>query len=672
MISLKDNIEILKGIGKIKSLSYAKLGIRTIGDFLYFFPRDYQNRTIIKNISDTEPGEMTAVKANVIKVSKTPYIRNHKSMLKVRVSDGFQVMDIIYFNANYLANNFIPGEEYYFYGKVGKNSAIKQMIHPEYSKEEMGIVPIYHLTQGITQKEIRKRISSVIDLAYEIKEYMPSHVMEKHNLADINFAIKNIHFPTNIDNLNIAKKRIIYDELFFLELGLFMMKTVKGIGNSLTAKTDEFIESLPYELTKAQAKVVREIEKDMESDMAMSRLLQGDVGSGKTAVAEIAMYKAVKSGYQGAFMAPTDVLVKQHYANLKRNFEPYGINVDYLSGHMKKAEKNAVLERLKLGETDIAIGTHALIQDNVEFQNLGLVVTDEQHRFGVSQRRLLNEKGASPDVLIMTATPIPRTLAMVIYGDTDFSVIDELPPGRKNIITKCVLSKAENKIYSIVLDEIQKGRQVYVVAPLIEESEMIEAKSATQLYDELRKKFKGYRIGLLHGAMNSEEKEEIMAKFAEGEIKLLVSTVVIEVGIDVPNASVMVIENCERFGLAQMHQLRGRVGRGNQQSYCFLIMGKTGEVAIERAKVMCESNDGFLIAEKDLDLRGPGDVFGTVQHGIMDTHLTEMVKHMDVMEELRDTVIDILKADPNLLTPGNYEIRQRVEHLLGQNIRFEL
>lgn len=674
MMFLNDEITTLKGIGKKKSLCYAGLGINTIGDFLYHFPRDYEDRSREKHIYEITAGEVALVRGTVIEVKKNnfPYARGKKQLLRVSISDGIQVMEAIYFNAYYLSDKLKKGEEYYFYGRVRTNEHPKQMIHPDFSKERPGIVPVYPLTKGITQKDIRRHISGVVNLADEIGEYLPKHVIKKHDLVDISFALKNIHLPGDIESLNLAKKRIIYDEMFFLELGLFMMKLTSGKGQRHEGDIEAFIKTLPYQLTSAQKKVVDEISRDMESDIAMSRLLQGDVGSGKTAVAEIAMYKAVRSGCQAAFMVPTDVLMKQHYGNLKNHFEKHEIKVSYLSGGMKSSEKASVIKSLKAGEIDIIVGTHALIQPDVEFFNLGLVITDEQHRFGVSQRKLLNEKGESPDILIMTATPIPRTLAMVIYGDTDISIIDELPPGRKQIITTCVLRKAEKKVYDIVLGEVIKGRQAYIVAPLIEESVAVDAKSAVELFEELKKRFSGYCVGLLHGGMSREEKDAVMLDFAEGKIKILVSTVVIEVGIDVPNATIMVIENCERFGLAQMHQLRGRVGRGARQSYCFLIMGNSSEIAVERAKVMCESNDGFLISEKDLDLRGPGDVFGTRQHGILDTHLTEMVKHMDVMEELRDTVIEILREDPDLSSEKNSELNERVYGMFGKDIGLNL
>lgn len=672
MISLNDGIDSLRGIGKVKVQNYARLGISTVKDLLYFFPAGYQDRSEEKHIHSIQPGEVVLVKGTVINAQKTPYFRNKTRLFKLKISDGFQEMEIVYFNANYLDKSFKIGEEYYFYGKIGKSGYKKQMIHPEFSKEKQGIVPIYSMTKGISQNEIRKRVSDVLFLADEIEEYLPDFVLKRYDLPEISYALKHIHKPESVEALNLAKKRIIYEELFFLETGFYMMKNISGQGQSHMGEVDAFVNSLPYDLTDAQKRVVSEIGRDMESDFAMSRLLQGDVGSGKTVVAETAMYKAVISGSQSVFMAPTDVLVRQHFKNFKRDFKSHNISVECLSGGMNVKERTEILQKLRSGKIDILVGTHALLQDDVEFFNLGLVVTDEQHRFGVSQRRVLNEKGASPDVLIMTATPIPRTLSMVLYGDTDISIIDSLPPGRKEIITLCVLKKAEHKIYNIVKEELHKGRQAYVVAPLIEKSELIDAKSAVELYDELKVEFKEFSIGLLHGNMSREEKESVMLKFSEGKIRLLVSTVVIEVGIDVPNASVMVIENCERFGLAQMHQLRGRVGRGSEQSYCFLILGSDSKLALERAGVMRESNDGFYISERDLDLRGPGDVLGTRQHGIQDSHLTAMVSHMDVMEELRDAVAEMLREDKDLSLPENRILKERVTSIFGEKISMDL
>ena len=433
----------------------------------------------------------------------------------------------------------------------------------------------------------------------------------------------------------------------------------------------EFIDSLPYPLTKAQERCVREITADLISSKPMNRLIQGDVGSGKTAVAQTAMFKAVRSGYQAVMMAPTEILARQHYEGISRDFDAFGIKTGFLSGSMKASEKRQVLEDLANGSVQVLIGTHAVIQPDVVFDNLGLVITDEQHRFGVSQRIKLKDKGDMPNVLVMTATPIPRTLAVVLYGDMDVSVIDEMPPGRIPIITRCLTGDgARDKCYDFVERQIRQGRQAYVVTPLIDESEAMDARSVTQVYDELAKRFS--RTEMIHGAMKQAEKDDIMARFSAGEIDVLVSTVVIEVGINVPNAAVMVIENAERFGLAQLHQLRGRVGRGQWQSYCFLIIEGSSEVAEKRGKIMEESSDGFYIAEEDLKLRGPGEIFGTRQHGLPDMRLADMVKHMTVLNAARDEAKALLEADPHLEKPENAPLKRRVEKLFGEDLTLNL
>ena len=671
MTSLNSSTTCLKGVGAKKAEKLERLGIKTLGDVLYHFPRDYEDRRYPVPISQLEVGRVQLVCGFVKDIYKSPY-RRGKQLTKITITDGESQMGIVYFNAPYVANNLQRGEEYYFYGRVSENRGAKQMAHPEFAKGVEGIIPVYPLTKGITQGDIRKYQREAIKYVDEVTDFMPPSIIREKDLCPIKEAMVNIHFPEDEGALNEARKRIIYDELFLMQIGLLMMKKGGGEGSSFPASTDDFVNSLPYDLTGAQKRAVSEIERDMESHMAMNRLLQGDVGSGKTAVAETAMYKAVKSGAQAAFMAPTDLLVKQHYENMSRDFEKHGISVGCLTGHMKTSEKNEVLEKLADGTIEIVVGTHALIQDGVEFENLGLVITDEQHRFGVNQRMNLKSKGSSPDILVMTATPIPRTLAVVIYGDMDVSVIDELPPGRQPIITKYYGEERRRAIYERLNSQLDAGRQVYVVCPLIDESESIDARSATEVYEELQKLYRGRRVALLHGEMKQEEKDHVMNRFGAGEIDVLVSTVVIEVGIDVSNATVMIIENAERFGLAQMHQLRGRVGRGSEQSYCMLILGSKGEIALERAKVLSESTDGFYISERDLDLRGPGEVFGTRQHGIPDTHLADMVRHIDIMEELRVNAMELLEKDPRLKSPENANLRERVESLFNEDITMSL
>lgn len=695
MISLTDDITVLKGVGTKKAEKLAKLGVRTVGDILFLFPRDYEDRSVPVAISELVPGSGsgTLVQGRVISKYKSPY-RRGRQISRATITDGQGFLDVVYFNAPYALNGLRTDRDQFFFGRVTENQGRLQMIHPQFADGIEGIVPVYPLTKGITQMELRRYAKTAIQLMTQTDDlvqdrmfgdYMPQRIISEKKLCSLAEALKNIHFPDDQEALNEARKRIIYDELFIMQLGLLMMKRGKSTGAAHTADEKPFTDSLPYPLTNAQARAVSEICRDLSDEMAMNRLLQGDVGSGKTAVAETAMYKVVMSGSQAAFMAPTDLLMKQHYETFKRDFEPFGIKVGYLSGHMKAQEKKQILEGMAAGEIDIVVGTHALIQEGVSFADLGLVITDEQHRFGVNQRMSFSEKGNEPDILVMTATPIPRTLAVIFYGDLDVSVIDELPPGRQEIVTRYYGSERRNAIYHRLVSQLEAGHQAYVVCPLIEDSDMIEARSAVSVCDELKRLYKNVRImngdepggrqinvELLHGEMKQDEKDKIMTRFAAGKIDVLVSTVVIEVGIDVPNATVMIIENAERFGLAQLHQLRGRVGRGKDQSYCMLILGSQGKIALERAKVLAESSDGFYISERDLDLRGPGEVFGTRQHGIPDTHLADMISHIDIMEEMRGYAMDVLEEDRELAKPENRKLKERVNMLFSENVTMNL
>ena len=695
MISLTDDITVLKGVGTKKAEKLAKLGVRTVGDILFLFPRDYEDRSVPVAISELVPGSGsgTLVQGRVISKYKSPY-RRGRQISRATITDGQGFLDVVYFNAPYALNGLRTDRDQFFFGRVTENQGRLQMIHPQFADGIEGIVPVYPLTKGITQMELRRYAKTAIQLMTQTDDlvqdrmfgdYMPQRIISEKKLCSLAEALKNIHFPDDQEALNEARKRIIYDELFIMQLGLLMMKRGKSTGAAHTADEKPFTDSLPYPLTNAQARAVSEICRDLSDEMAMNRLLQGDVGSGKTAVAETAMYKVVMSGSQAAFMAPTDLLMKQHYETFKRDFEPFGIKVGYLSGHMKAQEKKQILEGMAAGEIDIVVGTHALIQEGVSFADLGLVITDEQHRFGVNQRMSFSEKGNEPDILVMTATPIPRTLAVIFYGDLDVSVIDELPPGRQEIVTRYYGSERRNAIYHRLVSQLEAGHQAYVVCPLIEDSDMIEARSAVSVCDELKRLYKNVRImngdepggrqinvELLHGEMKQDEKDEIMTRFAAGKIDVLVSTVVIEVGIDVSNATVMIIENAERFGLAQLHQLRGRVGRGKDQSYCMLILGSQGKIALERAKVLAESSDGFYISERDLDLRGPGEVFGTRQHGIPDTHLADMISHIDIMEEMRGYAMDVLEEDRELAKSENRKLKERVNMLFSENVTMNL
>ena len=552
------------------------------------------------------------------------------------------------------------GHRYKFYGKIsntyGKITISSPVFDEEGKDSNTGkIIPIYPLTYQLSQNVLRKIIENGLkEVQNQLRETLPSYILKDYNLQGINEATQKIHFPKNFDEFNIARKRLVFEELLSTQLALLELKNSylteeKGIQFSKDAKISDIINKLPFKLTKAQLRVIEEIDTNMESEKPMNRLLQGDVGSGKTVVAMCAAYKAVKSGYQAAIMAPTAILATQHLENFKNILEEMGIRVELLISGITKKNKEGILERLKNGDIDILIGTHAIIEENVIFKNLGLVVTDEQHRFGVKQRTKIAEKGKNPDVLVMTATPIPRTLALILYGDLDISIIDELPPNRKKIETFAVSKKLEQRVDSFIQKQIEEGRQAYIVCPLVEENEEMDLQSVQKLYEKYKTEiFPQYKVEYIHGKMKAKEKDEIMAKFKQHEIDILISTTVIEVGVDVPNANIMVIEDAERFGLAALHQLRGRVGRGQYQSYCILKYEGKGETVRKRMKVMCETNDGFIISEKDLELRGSGDFFGTMQHGLPEFKIANLFEDMNILKSVQSVAIRIIEDDTKL------------------------
>jgi len=672
-MGISERVTAIKGIGNKKAESLKKLSIEKIEDFLCFYPREYQDRRDTANIKDISAGKAFLIKARVLLIVNNNRYYAKKQVLRLLVADESDSLEVVFFNAKYLVNSFKQDADYFFYGKIATDNGKKQMIHPEFfspgAGHEKGIIPIYHLTSGITQLEMRKWQKQALTFAYEVVEYMPADIIERHKLCGIRYALENIHFPDDPQKLKEARFRLIFDELFLLQTGLLAVKSShgpakKGIQFLKSADVGGYISQLPYGLTRAQERVVGEIMDDMESPRPMNRLVQGDVGCGKTVVAEIALYKAYMSGYQGVLMAPTEILASQHYNNLKKSFEPFGVRVSFLSGNLGLKEKKEALLSLAEGNTNILVGTHAIIQKDVEFKNLGLVITDEQHRFGVNQRALLAGKGKSPDVIVMSATPIPRTLAMILYGDLDISVIDELPPGRQKIITRAVGKSRRESSYEFIRKEVEAGKQAYVVTPLIDDSEAIDVRSAESVYKDLTRRFKEFNVALLHGEMKQSEKDEIMKMFYDGEIDVLVSTVIIEVGINVQNATVMLIENAERFGLAQLHQLRGRVGRGSESSYCILITESGAKLAAERAETMVKTSDGFIIAEKDLELRGPGEFFGTKQHGIPDFKIANLIKHIGILEVVREEARRLIELDKELSMPEHAVIKERIQKQL--------
>lgn len=688
-----ESVTTLKGVGPKKAKALEKMGIRTIEDLIYLFPRDYQDRRTLSNIADLREDETVCILGKITRKVQSFYGRRRKQSLRLYVSDESGGTQILFFNATYLLKYFEEGKRYVFYGKVSRGRLGLQMVHPDFCREEdreEGIIPVYPLTKGVSQKDIRswqKQVSGLID---QIPEFYDEDFLKRNTLQGLRDAIMSMHSPGSRDDFLRAKYRMIFDELFLMQAGIMSAgkgaDKKDGIAFVKEPVEEEFIESLPFPLTEAQRRCADEIMADLASGRAMNRLLQGDVGSGKTAIAQIAMYKAARSGYQSVMMAPTEILARQHFGSMKEAFEGTDIRVGFLSGGLGAAERRQVLEDLGSGEIDVLIGTHAVIQPDVKYAGLGLVITDEQHRFGVDQRIKLRQKGEAgdadsdraPNVMVMTATPIPRTLAVVLYGDLDISVIDQMPPGRKPIITRSLTAKHRDRCYELVEDELAAGRQAYVVTPLIEESEALDVKSAQEVASELTERFDGvhghrrFRVALLHGAMKQREKDEVMSDFAKGLIDVLVATVVIEVGINVPNASVMVIENAERFGLAQMHQLRGRVGRGSDQSYCYLLLDGGGEISEKRCQVMEESTDGFFIADEDLKLRGPGDLFGTRQHGLPQLTMADLIRHRDIMKHAGDEAKRLLEADPGLTLPEHAGLRERIDKMFSGDIGMDL
>ena len=672
MLDLYKDVQYVKGIGPKKADKLNKLGIFTLKDLLYYFPRQFEDRYNLKKIAQLEDGEKVTIKA-VISSINTFSPKEGMTLTKIDVKDETGSAKLVFFNKSYIKNTFRPGDSILVFGKVKKkfNNLELTSCELEYltnsPKNTCRFMPVYQLTYGVTNKEIMSIIRTVLeDKELIIQEYMPQRIIEKYRLCSIDFAVRNIHSPSSKESLKIALYRIVFEELLILQLGLFVFKSGRNKEDGIKFETSKdlkkIISALPFKLTKAQNRALDEIIQDMNLEKIMNRLVQGDVGSGKTVVALLALANCVLNGYQGALMAPTEILAGQHYISLTESLKDFGINVGLLIGSLTKKQKDTVLEQIKNNEIDILIGTHALIEDKVEFNNIGLVITDEQHRFGVMQRSKLSLKGANPDILVMTATPIPRTLALILYGDLDISIIDELPPGRQPIETIAIEKSKRDRAYNnLVRREVESGRQVYIVCPLVEESEAIEAKSAVELVEELRAEyFHDLRLGLLHGKMKSSEKDEVMRLFKDKEIDILVSTIVIEVGVNVPNATLMIIENAERFGLAQLHQLRGRVGRGSHKSYCVLIYDSKTDVCRQRMAIMEETNDGFKISEKDLEIRGPGEFFGTRQHGLPELKVANLFKHIKILKLAQQEARYILGEDNNLQLKENMALKKEI------------
>ncbi len=676
------SIDKIRNIGAKTIERLNALGINTTEDLITFFPRDYEDRTEISNIANLIEGETNTFKAKIASIPMSNRFKN-KVITKVVVTDGTVNAELTWFNQGYLEKQLKPGDEYIFVGKAKRGFGKIQVDSPKYEKvtekESMlagRIVPKYPLTFGLSQHNLQKIIKNALDKVLGIlSDDMPTYVRQKYGLIEYDYAIKNIHFPDNNEAYQLAKKRLIFEELFTTQLGLLYVKHKvkeedKGIRFEIPDNMDKVKSMLPFELTGAQRRVLEEIEKDMSSDKVMNRLVQGDVGSGKTVIALMSMYVAVANKYQAAMMAPTEILALQHYEFLASFLFEFGLKAELLVGSMTKKQKQDVYDKIKRGDVDIVVGTHALIQNELEFYNLGLVITDEQHRFGVEQRMKLTSKGESPDTLVMTATPIPRTLGLILYGDLDISIIDELPKGRQKIDTYYVTSAYKDRMYNFVAEQINEGRQAYIVCPMVEENEdMSELKSVVEYTKQLKSTLLGkYKIEYLHGKMKAKEKNDIMMRYKNGEINILVSTTVIEVGISVSNATIMIIENAERFGLAQLHQLRGRVGRGVHKSYCILVTDAKGKVIRERMEVMKGTNDGFIIAEKDLELRGMGDFFGTKQHGLPEFKIANLYEHADILKTSQQAARELIETDPLLGLEDNRNLKEKIEEMLEYQV----
>lgn len=653
MLNLDSNIQFIKGVGEKRAKLFNRLGIFCVDSLIHFYPRKYEDWSASKSLEAVKSGETVSIKATLITPVKEAMIRRGLTLFKCKFSDGENVISVTIFNNKYLAKSLRIYEDYYLYGKIEKSLLNFSMNSPKIEKAEniLAIQPVYPAKEKLTSRSISKIMKTALDELGEIEETLDDEIMQKYSLISLDKAIRNIHFPNSADDYLPARKRLIFEELLTLQLGLLKLKSNKKSETALVIKDDyssEFEKLLPFNLTNAQKRTISECLQDMKSKYPCNRLVQGDVGSGKTAVAASLIYSVIKNGYQATMMAPTEILATQHYESLLKILAPTGINIRLLTGSTPAKEKKEIKKALFDGEIDLIIGTHALIQNDVAFKNLALVITDEQHRFGVKQRAQLAEKGEDVHTIVMSATPIPRTLGLILYGDLDISILDELPPGRQEIRTDVVDSRYHKRLYKFIKDAIARGEQCYIVCPAVEENET-NIKSAEELADELANgEFKGYNLGILHGKMKPKDKEAIMNSFASGKVSLLVATTVVEVGVDVPNATIMVIENAERFGLSTLHQLRGRVGRGNKKSYCVLVSDAKGETARERLMTMKKYSDGFKIADTDLKLRGPGDFFGSRQHGLPELKIADMVEDMDTLQNAQECAKSILRNDFSL------------------------
>ena len=681
------------GIGPAKARSLARLGLYWVGDLLGHFPQRYEDRRQCWPIRQAPLDAPCCVSAMVAETPRLSRVRRGLELVKVRAVDHTGTLYITFFNQAYLKDNLKPGVTYVFYGRVEESGRSRAMTNPAFEREGAGkvtglIMPVYPLTAGVSNNLLAGLTRRAVDECLSgLPDAVPAEVRRAHGLCGAEFAYRNIHYPESFETLEQARRRMIFEELLTLTCGLAMLKGRRsgGTGRRLFADPAEFERLLPFAPTGAQRRAMADMAADLTSGRAMNRLVQGDVGSGKTAVAAYGAWAAAKNGCQCALMAPTELLAEQHYRTLSALLAPAGVRVGLLTGSVKGAEKKRLLAALAAGDVDVIVGTHALFSDGVAYYDLGLVIADEQHRFGVAQRAALAAKGAISEaeahvsaahVLVMSATPIPRTLALIIYGDLDVSVIDELPPGRTPVATYVVGEDKRQRMYNFVRAQAALGRQIYIVCPAVDEGEPLDdtdggpamdLKAVTTYARELQEQvFPDLRVGFVHGKLRPKDKEAVMAAFAAGELDVLVSTTVIEVGVDVPNASLMVVENAERFGLSQLHQLRGRVGRGSHQSYCVLVTASRSDAARERLRALCATNDGFKIAEEDLRLRGPGDFFGRRQHGLPQLKVADFAADVALLQEARAAAEELIAADPELARPGHRLLLRRVRKMFQE------
>ncbi len=679
MADLQTDVRYIKGIGEKKAQALNKLGIFTLYDLVSFFPRRYEDRSQYKPIALTQDGESVCICALVADNPQLSRIRRGLDLVRFKAVDESGEVNITYFNQPYVKDNLRRGDAVVFYGRIEIKGTRRSMTNPVYEREGMEnrvtgrIIPIYRLSAGLNQRLLMQSVRQGLDSCGGLlPEILPESVRERNQLVQARYAYENIHFPADFGALELARRRLIFEELFVLAcaLGRIRGERVRDGGIPIReADLEEFWASLPFRPTNAQRRAVEQAVADMSAGTVMNRLVQGDVGSGKTLVAAALIWYVWKSGLSSAFMAPTEILAEQHCETLTHLLGPFGLRVGKLTGAMTAKEKRAVKAALKEGALDLIIGTHALFSADVEYQNLGLVVTDEQHRFGVEQRAALIGKAGRPHVLVMSATPIPRTLALIIYGDLDVSIIDELPPGRQKVDTFAVDESYRARLNGFIRKLTGEGRQVFVVCPMVEENEelAIPLKSAEEHAKELQQTFPELRVACVHGHMKAKEKDAVMAAFVANETQILVSTTVIEVGVDVPNAALMIVENAERFGLSQLHQLRGRVGRGQHKSYCVLVSDADSDEVKARLSILCKTNDGFRISEEDLRLRGPGDFFGSRQHGLPATHIADLGGDVAVLQRAQSEANALLAEDPQLARPENAALRESVERIFRQS-----